>query len=208
MDEKWRLGEVGAKFHNGKGTVRELVAVTNRQGPASKWVIHWKRVAGEGSDEGTCKWSSWRAWVTDVWIPPRPEKLPVPEVSDVEFAFNTGKHTPRWSWVPNEFKAGGKPDTLYENRHNPWCKVTGDLSIGTRSWADWKALPKEGIDPRKAYRAIIETMGSWGIKHEAKVATTAYMLSEWFEDCWFEGDTRTRIGNLDLATLFEEEDSE
>lgn len=41
-------------------------------------------------------------------------------------------------------------------------------------------------------------------KVEVKIATAAYMLSEWFEDCWWEGDTHTSIRNLALADIFEE----
>jgi hypothetical protein len=131
--------------------------------------------------------------------------LSIPDVSDVELAFPTSRHCPKWEDVPVEFKAHGKPNAQYENSSHPWCKVANDLALGLKSATEWKALPKAGVDPNKAWRVVHETLGSYHDRVEIKIASAAYMLSEWFEDCWFEGDTVTAIGNLDLTTLFEEE---
>jgi len=64
-------------------------------------------------------------------------------------------------------------------------------------------LPKDGIDAEKAWRAVCETLGSYRDRVEIKIATTAYMLSEWFDDCWWDGDGVTLINKVKLADLIE-----
>lgn len=67
------------------------------------------------------------------------------------------------------------------------------MFMGTKSWANWRAVPKEGIDPQKAFEAVDVAMRNWGQKHEQKMATCGWMLSEWFQDFWFDGDTHTAV---------------
>jgi len=129
--------------------------------------------------------------------------LPIPEVSDVEMAFPTSAHCPKWEDVPVEFKRGER----YENTDHPWCKVASAFALGLKPTTEWQALPKEGVDPEKAWRAVHETLGSYRDRVEIKIASAAYMLSEWFDDCWFKGDTHTAIKGLDLSTLFDEDDA-
>ena len=78
--------------------------------------------------------------------------------------------------------------------------------LGIKPLTHWGAAPKEGVDPEKAWRAVYETLGSYRDRVEVKIASVAYMLSEWFDDCWFKGDAHTAIGNQDLATLFADEE--
>lgn len=127
--------------------------------------------------------------------------LTIPDVSDIEMAFPTSTHCPKWEDVPVEFKANGKPDSRYAQTDHPWCKVADKLVSGFRSATEWKALPHEGVDAEKAWRAIHETLASYRDRYEIKVATVAYMLSEWFKDCWFDGDTHTAISGESMATL-------
>lgn len=201
----WQLEQKGAKFHNGKGSAREVVDTYGPDGTSLKHThpryiqrsdvtVKWKKIEGPGPSEGTCKWSSWRAWVKGIWYPPRPNPLPVPQVTQVEVAFATGKHTPPWYWVPDEFK---DRSGLYENDSNVWCRLIEDLFMGRKTWQEWRALPKEGVDPEMALLAVRETLGNWGIKHQRKVATAAWMLSEWFSDWWWEGDTHSRVGKVE-----------
>lgn len=185
----WKLEQVGALFHNGNGTIRKLVAIIegNDMRMRSRRVS-WEKVSGKGKPKGTGTWASWTQWVYDEWLEPCPEQLPVPEVLDVELAFPTGKHTPPWRWVPVEFHDG----------RNLWSQVIAEVFSGHRKWEDWSALPKEGVDGEQAFRAVRETVGNWNIKHERKVATAGWMLSQWFEDFWWKGDTRTTIYNADI----------
>ena len=110
--------------------------------------------------------------------------------------FPTGVSTPPWRWVPDEFR--DEPGGDYDNATNPWCQCVSQLFGGRQKWADWSAIPREGVDGEQAHRAVVETMGNWGIKHQRKIATTAYMLSEWFADFWFKGDTHSRILKLKI----------
>jgi hypothetical protein len=49
------------------------------------------------------------------------------------------------------------------------------------------------VDPQKAFTAVDHSMRNFEQKHEQKLATCGWMLSEWFEDFWIVGDTYTRI---------------
>lgn len=124
--------------------------------------------------------------------------LPVPDVSDIEVAFPTGRHTPPWDQVPEEFKNQGWP---MENPANVWVQLARELFMGTRQATDWHAIPKPGVDPAKAWKAIQETMGNWGIKHERKLASLGYMFSEWFEDFWWTGDSKSAIHGVDVSNV-------
>lgn len=119
-------------------------------------------------------------------------RLPVPEVSDVEMAFPTGRSTPSWESIPEEFR-----------KHPPqvWVTLVTDFFYGVKPSSQWRAIPYEGVDPNKAMRAISESLGNHGIKHEKKVASVAYMLSQWFSDFWWDGDTRSRVGDEEVPEM-------
>lgn len=46
--------------------------------------------------------------------------------------------------------------------------------------ADIQLLPAEGIDPAKAWRHIEVCLGTFGTRHERKIAGIAFLLSRWF----------------------------
>jgi len=41
--------------------------------------------------------------------------------------------------------------------------------------------PKDGVDVKKAMRALKAALGSFEPKHEHKMAAVGYMLSQWFD---------------------------
>jgi hypothetical protein len=197
MKDTWKL-RPGFKAHNDKGAVREVVRVDPKypfKVRAGERKIVWKTPDDE--TERTSSWTSFVRWAKGEWLEPRPDRLPVPTVSDVEMAFPTGQHTPPWRWVPDEFR--NAPGGNYENPRNPWVRLVRETWSGTRHWKDWQAIPKEGVDAKQAFRAIQETLGNWGIKHEHKLATAGWMLSEWFVDFWWVGDTHTAIHQHQLS---------
>ena len=74
--------------------------------------------------------------------------------------------------IPQEFKTGDQ---------NFWRRVA-------RSWF-YNGLPsnvtfdvKDGIDRDWAFEVITATLSSFAPRHQHKIASVAYMLSEWFED--------------------------
>lgn len=204
--DRWKLGKRGYKFHDGKGTVRELVRVwqrPNKPKTARYRRVDWMKVEGKGPENGSMAWASWVRWVEDEWLPPRPDQLPVPEVSQADIAFPTDRHNPPWHWVKPEFKAGNDPLSDHENSTNPWCRLVDTFVFGRRDASEWQAIPKEGIDPQKAFDVASVAMRSWGSRVEVKIATVAYMLSEWFVDFWWKGDTYTVVNNYKLSELIE-----
>lgn len=199
----------GEKYANETGIIRELVKVegrTNHKGErqsAKKWVVHWKGVGGQRAWSGSCKWASWIKWAKEVWEPrppeSRPDQFPVPNFDDSCLMFRFVKHRPPWHWVPKEFKRHNDPESHHDNEHNPWCKVTSLLVMNNRSEDDWHATPRKDIDAKGARKAISETREDPSIGVEVRIATTAYMMSQWFEDCWFTGDRFTRINKIKLS---------
>lgn len=100
--------------------------------------------------------------------------LEIPEVTDLDIAWGSGalKWMPAWEDIPEEFRN--------MNCNTEWNEIT-------RQWfysglpRSTKFVPKDGVDPEKALRAIKATLGSFEPKHEHKEAAVAYMLSCWFE---------------------------
>ncbi len=197
--QRYRLEQKGLKWHNGRGTVREVVDIhdkaSHRDSVLQQRVV-WKKVEGKGHETGVTKWATWRRWVKDEWLVPRPERLPVPMVNDAEMAFPTSSHTPPWRWVPDEFR--NKPGGDYDNQQNPWNRCVTDLFYGHYQWDHWSGIPKENVDAVQAHRAICETLGSWNITHQRKIATAGWMMSEWFVDFWWKGDTHTVVHGYKL----------
>lgn len=196
----WKLGDVGRKFTDGKGTVRELVKVWQKPGQpetARNRRIDYKKVEGKGPEGGSMSWAYWRKWVQDEWLPPRPERLPVPDVTKVDLVFPTDRINPPWHWVPNEFKGGGDPNSNTNNRSNIWCKLVDALLFGgSEKWESLRLARKDGVDAEAAWAALNVTLSSWGSRVEVKTATAAYMFSEWFNDYWFEGDATTHVHHV------------
>lgn len=98
--------------------------------------------------------------------------IPIPEMQDADVVFSNSRHLPKYEDVPAEFKRD----------NNPYVLFISDWFFGGRTKQDLERLvPKEGVDKRKALRAIKAALGSWEPKHEHKEAGCAYLLSEWFD---------------------------
>lgn len=103
----------------------------------------------------------------------------IPEVTLAEFAFPaTPPGLPAWDEIPDEFK---------KSHGNAWVEV---VEVWFNSgWPDgWVVLPREGVDPKKAFIAMAACLQSFEPKHEHKIAGVAFMLSDWFSTV-FEEDT-------------------
>jgi len=96
--------------------------------------------------------------------------IPVPETSDVELAFSTIEHLPKWEEIPEKFKAHA----------NPWAKLFSKwFFLGIE--ADELGTARPGVDHTKAVRALKAIMQSYAPKHEHKEAGVAMLIHEWFE---------------------------
>lgn len=94
-----------------------------------------------------------------------------PVIRDVDVAFGSINHMPRYETIPSDFKQRG----------NPYCEFISDWFFGGRNADDMARLKeREGTDRAMALRAIRAIMKSWAPRHEHKVAACAYLLSEWF----------------------------
>lgn len=102
--------------------------------------------------------------------------LAIPEISDVDVAFPARalEWCPPMKDIPNEHKNF--------NGDSKQRKLCADLLFSDVNYDTLKFLPKEGIDPEKAWKAIRATAGSFTIHHEHKEACITYFLSEWFID--------------------------
>jgi hypothetical protein len=108
--------------------------------------------------------------------------IKVPEISDAEVVFGTTKSLPAYATIPPEF--------LGFHAWTKWNKFVSDaLFSGVKSV---ELTPKEGIDPKAAYRAIRAHLVSWAPKHEHKESGVAYLMSLWFDDVKWE-----RVGKED-----------
>ncbi len=96
--------------------------------------------------------------------------IPVFEVSDAEIAFPVAKNLPPMEQIPKEFHGDR---TKWHKLFDKWFYSGAN---------DVTFYPKEGVDPKKAIRAIRSIIGSYGPKHEHKKAGVSYLLSEWFHN--------------------------
>ena len=98
--------------------------------------------------------------------------MKIPEISDLDFAFPSDalEWMPKKEDIPEQFWRGS----------TEWNKIVSTWFFrGLPGTSDF--IPKDGVDAKKALRAVKATMGSFAPKHEHKEAACAYMLSEWFE---------------------------
>lgn len=100
--------------------------------------------------------------------------IPVPEVTDVEVAFNTTRYLPKMGDIPEEFKD--------QNRDNKWTNLFSEWFYRGFGEGEVEFNLKEGVDGTKMMRAVKAVMGSWDPTHEHKTAGVAYLMSEWIED--------------------------
>ena len=97
--------------------------------------------------------------------------LEIPEVSDGDLIFGQNIPLPAWEDIPEEFK---------QFNGTPFNKVVNTLFFNGGRLSDF-LTPKEGVDLRRASRAIKACLSSWEPKHEHKEAGVAFMFSEWFD---------------------------
>jgi hypothetical protein len=98
--------------------------------------------------------------------------LPIPELSDLEVAFPAKAPIPPWDELPKEFRDNWDD--------NAWCDIAAKFFYKGGSLDEFKLTPKEGVDVKKAIRAIKAALGSFEPSHEHKMAAVGYMLSQWF----------------------------
>lgn len=84
-------------------------------------------------------------------------------------------HLPKYEEIPEEFK---------KDNHN-WVKF-----VETWFYQGLKKglvmVPKPGVNPNEALRAIKAILASFSPKHEHKMAGCAYLCSEWFTGTEYE----------------------
>lgn len=95
----------------------------------------------------------------------------VPDLTDADLVFPARALSwmPTMEQIPKEFRDG---DTEWNQIASQW------FYAGISDDAEF--VPREGIDPVKAVRALKATLGSYAPKHEHKEAAVAYMMSCWF----------------------------
>jgi len=110
----------------------------------------------------------------------KPDEFKPVEVSDIQMAFpaSVTEMMPSLKDIPEEFQIGGG------DGHTKWNKLFNDCFYSGVKNLD--LIPKDGIDPGRAWRHIRCIMGSYEPKHEHKEAACAYLMSLWFEDATWE----------------------
>lgn len=104
--------------------------------------------------------------------------IEIVDISDVELAFpSTLSKIPTWESIPEEFKD-----------HHPASTFVMNFWMKKHTWDKFRAVPREGVDPKRAFRMISHTLGCWGIKHEHKEAAVGFMLDQFFKQWWVDGE--------------------
>ena len=101
---------------------------------------------------------------------------PREEFSDDEMAFPTTVKglLPEEEEIPEDYQGLGSSKEARE-----WVGLVERMFH--RGVEDLALLPKEGVDPAKAYKHITYCMRSFEPKHERKISGCAYLFSLWFE---------------------------
>jgi hypothetical protein len=129
---------------------------------------------------------------------------PIPKLTKVDEAFpaNVG-------WIP-------QMEEIPAQFHRPMNTKGGRffLSIfgGRMDYSRMGMLPREGVDPEAAWRALVVCMTTFGIKHERKEAAFAFLVDQWFSDVrWTDQDgieEKFEDTELDAAWLAAREQKE
>ena len=122
-------------------------------------------------------------------------ELPFPDrrASNIELAFGTTDFYPDMEKIPLRHRGGSGFSDVEDVPPSPYIKAMERIFFGNRG-GNFRAYPREGIDPVGAWRIIIASLKTWGSKHEHKTAAVSFMLEQWFTEVWFEGDTHTVSG--------------
>lgn len=86
-------------------------------------------------------------------------------ITDVEAAFSTDRLLPSWEEIPEDFKIGNLYTQLVS-------AIFYDYPL-----PDSKIEMKNGFEPTALNRAVRAHIGSFGSKHEHKIAGVGYMIS-------------------------------
>jgi hypothetical protein len=97
----------------------------------------------------------------------------IPEVSNADLVFgpqNIGKILPAWSELPEEYRKG-------------WSRGYGGCKLASELFCNGGRLPepKEGVDAKRASRAIQACLMSFDPSHEHKIAGVGFLLEQWFK---------------------------
>jgi hypothetical protein len=95
------------------------------------------------------------------------------EVNDIDIAFggDIKKLMPAWDALPEHYRD--------MNSHRPSFKCAMTWFYSGLKGA--KAVPREGVDPKLAFRHISACLGSWEPKQEHKLGGVAFLLDHFFE---------------------------
>lgn len=96
------------------------------------------------------------------------------DVTDVDIAFAARgpELTPDYGNVPDELKQHG----------NTWVRFVEHWFFQGNPFEAFDVYgPKPGVDGDKAIRHLKVVLGTFGTKHEHKIAGAAYLMSLWFE---------------------------
>lgn len=89
----------------------------------------------------------------------------IASITDVEMAFSTQRLLPAGEDIPDEFWRGNLytqlAEALFYGQAMPEC----DIQLN------------EGIEPEQLNRCVHAHLGSWGPKHEHKIAGVGYMIA-------------------------------
>lgn len=99
--------------------------------------------------------------------------IPVPEMAGIDMAFGKVDHLPPMTEIPEEFKNF--------NRETKWNELVSRWFYSGLP-KETEFIAKDGVDPKKALRAIGAILASWDPEHEHKMAGAAYLMSEWFKE--------------------------
>jgi len=110
-------------------------------------------------------------------------RFPLRKVTDVELAFPACEWFPDFDEVPSEYKSvNGRT----ENSGHPAVAFISQIVHGSRNATEMKALPRRKVewsdgshaepDPEQAWRVICCVVGSFGLKHEHKLAIAGWLV--------------------------------
>jgi hypothetical protein len=85
-------------------------------------------------------------------------------------------HLPAWEEIPEDFRYNGG---VGRGDARSWCELAERWLFEGLSGV--RPIPKPGVDPQAALRAVRAILCSFAPKHEHKIAGCAFLLSEWFE---------------------------
>lgn len=85
-------------------------------------------------------------------------------ITDVEIAFSTDRLLPPWDEIPGEFKAG-----------NRYTRLAEDIFF-SRPLPDWDLQVRDGFTVEQLQRVVRAHLGSFGPKHQHKIAGVGFQM--------------------------------